>query len=831
MNKTGVLLKKITVKGFKYFNEQITLNLDYNIIVLIGPVGSGKSSLLEAIEYALFGTTYDIKKSRILTINDIINDFSNTLQIELDLEEAGNIYKIIRSISNADELKTNVILLENNKRLQNVSISRYIEKILGITFEDFCRQIFIRQRELSALIYGQPYQRSEAMDRLLGISILEHIFRSISFKDINNLISNLEKRRKYLLEEIKEYPSRQEIENKIEFINDKIKICADNERELRDKIAYYMEIYENLKSRETRYTELKSQLSLIRSLIKKYIQNVEKREYIDLEELNNEIDKIKSSLVNRLRGEMFTQRAQKLEEEFSLIRDFEKKVSLLEENIDILKSRNRFLKSKLYEMMNEMIPLKTNYNEKISRLGNIKNNLIDLEVYVNRYKELIEKYGTLVKVEGRIREKELKEKSVEYRIKENVCKEIILNLLRKKLERKKKDNRVKCPICGSLINSAIISKIEYSEDIQNLRKMLENIRKEKEELKKVFREIEELEKKVEIYQKYLSEKEKTELEISNLYEKIENLGELIEETKYRINDLENFVYVTSKNLNDIKSRYEIFKKRSEIEKLRKMILRIENEIKTLNYRPELIKDLEEKIVKLRKKLDQIRFEKNRLERELERSYEILKNIEKIERELKNIEERVDILKLRKKMLNNVKNAFRIVQRRLRKKMLKKIVNLMNYVFSRIYVYNDYNALDIKVKEEKIIRENMVYERSIYLFYAKRTIDNKWIDVAKKMSEGQKNIVALAFLIALFKVFPHKIMFIILDEPVPNVDKKCREALIRMISEMKELKQIIIATQDNDFINIVKEIKPPLTGCVYSFSHGEKQPIVKKILVK
>jgi DNA repair exonuclease SbcCD ATPase subunit len=49
-------LKSITVEGFRAFSRQATIDLDADVILLQGPNGVGKTSLLDAILWALAGT-------------------------------------------------------------------------------------------------------------------------------------------------------------------------------------------------------------------------------------------------------------------------------------------------------------------------------------------------------------------------------------------------------------------------------------------------------------------------------------------------------------------------------------------------------------------------------------------------------------------------------------------------------------------------------------------------------------------------------------------------------------------------------------------------------
>ena len=88
--------------------------------------------------------------------------------------------------------------------------------------------------------------------------------------------------------------------------------------------------------------------------------------------------------------------------------------------------------------------------------------------------------------------------------------------------------------------------------------------------------------------------------------------------------------------------------------------------------------------------------------------------------------------------------------------------------------------------------------------ARRTADGKWVPVLNRLSDGQKTLVALTFIIALSRLRPHNLNLLILDEPTPNIDFECRRALIETLTKAVGVKQLIIATQNLEYLDIAKK---------------------------
>lgn len=143
------------------------------------------------------------------------------------------------------------------------------------------------------------------------------------------------------------------------------------------------------------------------------------------------------------------------------------------------------------------------------------------------------------------------------------------------------------------------------------------------------------------------------------------------------------------------------------------------------------------------------------------------------------------------------------------------------------MYPDYNAVDIQVIEEEYKKEDISYKRSIYEILCKRSIDGSWISVAKKMSDGQKSIISLAFLLSIYKLTSHNLSFMILDEPMFNIDERCRGALLEILAKKDMISQLLLATQDLNTIKALSGGKLNIEGVVYLLQHGERGPRIKK----
>ncbi|MCD7729468.1 MAG: SMC family ATPase [Clostridia bacterium] len=165
-------------KGLNSFSEKAEIDftplLQGGIFGIFGETGSGKSTILDAINFALFG---DIGRSAVKT--DKINDKCDSLEVKFtfDIFSEGKRrkYYIERSIKRKSgthkamlyELggtDSGICLADNVK-----SVDNKIVDIIGINEEDFKKCIALPQGEFSRFVKSAPSERTELIERLFSL--------------------------------------------------------------------------------------------------------------------------------------------------------------------------------------------------------------------------------------------------------------------------------------------------------------------------------------------------------------------------------------------------------------------------------------------------------------------------------------------------------------------------------------------------------------------------------------------------------------------------------------------------------------------------------------
>ena len=168
-----IYFKKIRWRNFlSTGNQFIEVDLQKSPSTLIvGSNGSGKSTMLDAICFALFNRPFrDIKKEQL--INTINN---NDCEIQCEFETSNKKYKIVRGIKpNVFEIYCNGVLL--NQDASNVDYQNMLEQnILKCNYRAFCQVVILGSTSYEPFMHLRARYRREVVEEILDIRVFSHM--------------------------------------------------------------------------------------------------------------------------------------------------------------------------------------------------------------------------------------------------------------------------------------------------------------------------------------------------------------------------------------------------------------------------------------------------------------------------------------------------------------------------------------------------------------------------------------------------------------------------------------------------------------------------------
>ncbi len=249
-------------------HSETKLEFDNGVTVFVGQNGAGKSSIIDAITFALFGK-HTRKSSKGLIKRGSTQGFS---KVEFVIN--GIPYQAVRKIDSKGALaakfskriegKTIEIAAGERKQFGE-SMTHEVEKTIGLDFEKLKIASIVQQGELNSIIKAKPKEFKELLNAVIGIdkldvasnslketskSFREKIKEKVGYDDthIDILKTDLEKNQQELKES---KPQKKELEEKHRTLQEEIS-------KLRIKIEEDTPKIEKIKQLETRKSELQN---------------------------------------------------------------------------------------------------------------------------------------------------------------------------------------------------------------------------------------------------------------------------------------------------------------------------------------------------------------------------------------------------------------------------------------------------------------------------------------------------------------------------------------------------------------------------------------------
>lgn len=677
------------------------------IFLITGKTGSGKSTLFDAITYALYNKTTggkDIASLRTKTATD-----KDKTQVNFDFELSGKRYRIERTLAylktgNKNLTSGKVVLMEYNSEKQDIiatkeqEVKEKIEELIGLDDKQFCQIIILPQGKFKEFLLSKSIEKKETLRSLFNtyfyqkfVDLLQEQAKNLdskhkqkekelitrfeqfdiegeltkfeflkdeNFEEINNIIllqeESIKKEKEELVRLEKSFSEAKENFIELSKLNDKFLNLADNKNKI-----------EELNKKEDYYANLKAEVEKLAELEKSKDKILE---YTGLLNKQLQLKKIADTLLNE---------EEKYKIDLAENNKLEIELMSLNDNIDLLRKESSDLKF-FYNNIDEFIISKKNieiYNKKLKELCLKKESISVLENNLKteneNFSEYTEEKNILEGSIGKLKLEILKKEQEVEKFKVFEKNRLELDVRQQKLEISKKELDQLQQAKESLEKDVLLLKSNKKQELLN--SFLANLHegdecplcKQRIEHLPEITAIEEVDGNIE---KSLQEVNTKIIQLETLIKKdeenIQDLSTMLKEQHQSINfkAIEELSQLEDELQNEADNLTKVFK---EVRSSEQTIKKLENEIGELSN---LLKDEEQlKQLQLEAKnkieqfQDNVKVEPNEFKEYYER---IVTKIEKFDNDYKKFHKNSNNLLIRKTKIeteqkNNTENLLEV----------------------------------------------------------------------------------------------------------------------------------------------------------------------------
>ena len=387
-----MIFTKLKLNNFKS-HQNTVIGFNKGISVIVGENGAGKSTILEAISFALF------KQHTAKRMDDLVRNNANSMSVELEFVSNGKEYKIVRE--KKSNLKSSIYTKTSSDGgfvhicTGDKEVNEEIRQILDIDSDLFLNAIYIRQGEIAELVDKTPSEKKLLIAKLLGLDSLEKAWKNLLpyINDYENKLSEL-KGKLYNSKELKEEHEQKkeelnaikdkghELEEQIEDVTKSLKEISENKRDMETEKEIYEKLIQNLEIEKNNLTKLESDKRSIQENLDKIRES---------EEQISRLEKYVSKLDVYLDFEKSVITIQNLKEDEKRIND--KLTSIDEQNkvlADKKENYDKFLASE--EEISKLNDEKVQYEKELATMTKLEQDKKDLLRSIEDERNNIERF-------------------------------------------------------------------------------------------------------------------------------------------------------------------------------------------------------------------------------------------------------------------------------------------------------------------------------------------------------------------------------------------------------------------------------------------------------
>ncbi|MGH9286865.1 MAG: AAA family ATPase [Acidimicrobiales bacterium] len=170
--------RRLEVEGFSVFRAPTVVDFSgVDLFALVGPTGAGKTSIIDALTFALYGSVPRLDDRR--AVAPVISQNLTEARVRLDFTAGGQDYTVVRVVrATKGGATTKEARLQRGAEVlggEAKEVTAAVEAVVGLGFEHFTKCVSLPQGQFAQFIHAEPGKRQDLLVRLLDLGLYDRV--------------------------------------------------------------------------------------------------------------------------------------------------------------------------------------------------------------------------------------------------------------------------------------------------------------------------------------------------------------------------------------------------------------------------------------------------------------------------------------------------------------------------------------------------------------------------------------------------------------------------------------------------------------------------------
>lgn len=165
----------LKIRGLRSYRNDVEIDFhDRNLVAIIGDTGAGKSSILEALCFALYGTATWSGKA----VTDLISSGATAVSVELRFRADGRAWTVNRTARVGTAPSLHKLMADDDPSVHfdsATAVNAKIKELVGLDYDGFLRAVVLPQGRFQQLLQSAPGPRTGVLKAIFRVDELEAV--------------------------------------------------------------------------------------------------------------------------------------------------------------------------------------------------------------------------------------------------------------------------------------------------------------------------------------------------------------------------------------------------------------------------------------------------------------------------------------------------------------------------------------------------------------------------------------------------------------------------------------------------------------------------------